>query len=191
MAAKDGTLVLGVRNGDRSAFAELYDRRARLIRAICYDESRNLQTAADLTQEVFMRAYKNLGRLDDPDRFAAWLVGIARGVCREWRRKRHREEHGLAGFAEQQKTAGPCADPPEQRLVELRDEIASLMKDNGKSVGSLTWKERLALHVYYLQERDVEEARSVLGLSRSGFYRVLSSACQRLRRVPNRREVHQ
>ncbi len=42
MPASDGTLVLGVRNGDRSAFAELYDRRARLIRAICYDHSRDL-----------------------------------------------------------------------------------------------------------------------------------------------------
>ena len=88
MAASDGTLVLGVRNGDRSAFAELYDRRARLIRAICYDETRHLQSAADLTQEVFLRAYKNLGHLHDPNCFATWLIGIARQVCREWRRKR-------------------------------------------------------------------------------------------------------
>ena len=49
--ATDGTLVLGVRNGDRAAFAELYDRRARLIRAICHDQTRDPETAADLTQE--------------------------------------------------------------------------------------------------------------------------------------------
>lgn len=190
MPAKDGTLVLGVRNGDRSAFAELYDRRARLIRAICYDETRDLQTAADLTQEAFLRAYQNLGRLNDPDRFAAWLAGIARQVCREWRRKRRREQRGLAGLAEQQKAAGQWADAPEQRLVELRDQIASLMGHKGESGSPLTEKERLALHAYYLQERNVEEARSVLGLSRSGFYRVLSSACQRLRRLHQKREVH-
>ncbi len=65
MPASDGTLVRGVLNGDRAAFAELYDRRARLVRAICYDETRRLQTAADLAQEAFMRAYKNLGRLHD------------------------------------------------------------------------------------------------------------------------------
>ncbi len=190
MPAKDGTLVWGVRNGDRSAFAELYDRRARLIRAICYDESRSSQTAADLTQEVFLRAYKNLGRLNEPDRFAAWLVGIARQVCREWRRRRRREQHGLAGFAEHKKATDRWADPPERRLAELRDEIASLMSKERKSVPSLTERERLALHVYYLQERNVEEARTVLGLSRSGFYRVLSSACKRLRDVLNKREVH-
>ena len=189
VAARDGTLVLGVQNGDRSAFAELYDRRARLVRAICYDETRNLHTAADLAQDVFLRAYKNLGRLRDPDRFAAWLVGIARQVCREWRRKRRREERGLAGLAAQQ-TGRDWADPPEQRLVELRDQIAALMRHEQRSVPSLTDKERLALHVYYLQERNVEEARAVLGLSRSGFYRVLSSACKRLRTLLQKREVH-
>ncbi len=91
MPASDGTLVRGVLNGDRAAFAELYDRRARLVRAICYDETRRLQTAADLAQEAFMRAYKNLGRLHDPDRFTFWLIGITRHVCREWRRAKGRE----------------------------------------------------------------------------------------------------
>ena len=189
MPAKDGTLVLGVRSGDRSAFAELYDRRARVIRAVCYDETGNAQTAADLTQETFLRAYRSLGRLHDPDRFAAWLIGIARRVCREWRRKRRREQHGLARYVEHQQDAR-WGEPPEHHLVELRDQIASLMRREEHSVPSLTEKERLALHVYYLQERDVEEARAVLGLSRSGFYRVLSSACDRLRRLLKRQEVY-
>jgi RNA polymerase sigma-70 factor (ECF subfamily) len=187
--ATDGTLVLGVRNGDRQAFAELYDRRARLIRAICYDGTGDLHTAADLTQEAFMRAYKNLGRLHDPDRFAAWLVGIARQVCREWRRKRRREQSGLEKLVERQQAESKWAGVPEERLIELRDEIAGLMEGGQESTSSLTEKERLALHAYYLQERDVEEARAVVGLSRSGFYRVLSSACERLRRAVRKQEV--
>jgi RNA polymerase sigma-70 factor (ECF subfamily) len=187
--ASDGTLVLGVRNGDRSAFAELYDRRARLIRAICYDQTRHLQSAADLTQEVFLRAYKNLGRLHDPDCFATWLIGIARQVCREWRRKQRRERRGLAGLFEERLPAERPIDPPEQRLVDLRDQIAGLMRHEQKSVPSLTDKERLALHVYYLQDRNVEEARAILGLSRSGFYRLLSTAVERLRQMLRLQEV--
>lgn len=191
MTVSDGTLVLGVRNGDRSAFAELYDRRARVIRAICYDVTRDVHAAADLTQEVFLRAYRNLGHLKDPDRFAAWLVGTARQVCREWRRSRRRAQHGLAGLAEQQQASAAWSKPPEQRLVDLRDQIAGLLRREQRSVPSLTERERLALHLYYLQERNVEEARSVLGLSRSGFYRVLSSACERLRCIVRKQEVQQ
>jgi RNA polymerase sigma-70 factor (ECF subfamily) len=189
VAASDGTLVLGVRNGDRSAFAELYDRRARLIRAICHDQTRHLPSAADLTQEVFLRAYKNLGRLHDPDRFATWLISIARQVCREWRRKRGRERRGLAGLADQRRSAARPSDPPEQRLVELRDQIAGWLHHEQKSAPSLTNQERLALHAYYLQDRNVEEARAILGLSRSGFYRVLSSAVERLRQQIRIQEV--
>ncbi len=191
MPAKDGTLVLGVLNGDRSAFAELYDRRARLIRAVCYDQSRDVHTAADLTQEVFLRAYRNLGRLHDPDRFAAWLIGIARQVCREWQRRKRRERRGFAGLVQQQAASETTVEPPDERLLDLREAIASLTEPEERSAPSLTQRERLALHAFYLQGWDVEEARAVLGLSRSGFYRVLSCACERLRRVLNKQEVSQ
>ncbi len=73
MNVQDGTLVIGTLNGDRSAFAELYDRRARLVRAVCYDETRDTHAAAELTQEVFLRAYRDLRRLHVPDKFAIWL----------------------------------------------------------------------------------------------------------------------
>jgi len=189
VAASDGTLVLGVRNGDRSAFAELYDRRARLIRAICYDATHDVHAAADLTQEVFLRAYQNLGKLHDPQQFARWLVGIARQVCREWHRKRVRDARRLRAFAAMQPTEDRASDPAESRLIELRDAIAALTSVEQRDMPSLTEKERLALHAYYLQGQSVEEARAVLGLSRSGFYRVLSSAVARLRRVLGRQEV--
>ena len=180
MQVQDGTLVLGVLSGDRPAFAELYDRRARVIRAICQDETRDAQVAAELTQEVFLRAYRDLRRLHDPNKFAAWLVGIARQVCREWRRKLGREKRAMASFADRFAQSDQWVDPPDAHLMELRDAIA------GRAAGTdetLTHQERLALHAFYLQGRDVEEARGVLGLSRSGFYRVLSSACKRLRRI--------
>ena len=189
MTVGDGTLVLGVRNGDRSAFAELYERRARLIRAICYDTTRDLHAAADLTQEVFLRAYQNLSRLNDPQRFAAWLVGIARQVCHEWRRQKLRDERKVAGFAARQAVLRQVAEPPDERLVELREAIAAVTERERSTLPSLTDRERLALHAYYLQGRDVEEARGVLGLSRSGFYRVLSSAVGRLRLILNGQEV--
>jgi RNA polymerase sigma-70 factor (ECF subfamily) len=182
MNVQDGSLVIGALAGDRSAFAELYDRRARLIRAVCYDETCDIQTAAELTQEVFLRAYRDLRRLHAPNKFATWLVGIARQVCREWRRKRGREKRAMAGLSDRVALAPQWADPPDARLMELREAIAGTAAQGGCHQ-SLTEQERLALHAFYLQDRDIEEARGVLGLSRSGFYRVLSSACKRLRMI--------
>lgn len=173
----DATLVLGTLQGDREAFAELYDRRARLIRAICYDVTRDFDSASDLTQEVFFRAYRKLNELRDPNRFGAWLTGIARQVCREWRRGRGREQKALAAAADRLEPAQPN-NPLDERISLLRDAMASLPE-----------KERLALHAFYLQGRDVEQARMVLGLSRSGLYRVLSSARRRLKGALSKLEV--
>ena len=187
----DATLVLGTRNGDRSAFAELYDRRARLIRAVCYDQTHDLDAAADLAQEAFLRAYRNLGALRDPDRFAGWLVGIARQVCREWRRGRRRQQNRLAGYAHEMAARGPqyAPEPPDERLANLRAAIAGSETSSDRPIPALAEKERLALHTYYLQGLDVEQARHVLGLSRSGFYRVLTAACDSLRKALTTREV--
>ena len=189
MGPSDETLVLGVLNGDRAAFAELYDRRARLVRAVCYDETRDLHTAADLTQEAFLRAYRDLGRLQQPDRFGAWLVGIARQVCREWRRSRRRDERRLAGLAAQHAQSADADPRPDERLVAVRDLLAGDGACDEAADAPLTDRERLAVHTFYLQGRNVEEARTVLGLSRSGFYRVLSSAVTRLRGMLTRQEA--
>lgn len=177
MTETDGALAKAALRGDRSAFAELYDRRARLIRAICFDTTSDLHSAADLTQEVFLRAYAKLDSLREPDRFSAWLTGIARQVCREWRRGRLRDRQMACRLP---KEAEPSASDREvdPRLETLREALNRLPE-----------RERLSLQAFYLQDLDAEEARAVLGLSKSTFYRVLAKARERLAAIHRRVEV--
>ncbi len=166
----DKTLIQAVFAGEKSAYEKLYDRYGPLVRAICYDTTRNLTDAQDLAQDVFMRAYEKLGRLRDRDRFGKWVVGIARLRCKEWRRQRSqgRDKHvGLddAGLA----IANPSND---DRIEQLREMITVLPE-----------KERLALHTFYLQGKSADNARRIMGLSRSGFYRLLGRARKKLERL--------
>ena len=163
-------LVRAVIAGDTTAYGVLYDHFAPLVRAVCYSHTQNLADAQDLAQDVFLRAYQKLGSLQEPSRFGKWLIGIARLRGREWRRTQMRQrarsqELGRVEFD------GP--DPQNNGHVEqLRRMIAKLPE-----------KERLALHVFYLQERSPEDAQSILGLSRSGFYRALDRARKKLKRL--------
>ncbi|MHC4745014.1 MAG: RNA polymerase sigma factor [Planctomycetota bacterium] len=165
----DDKLVRAVLAGRKDVYAELYDRYAVLIRAICYDSTRNLAEAQDLAQDVFLRAYEKLEQLRNPERFGKWLVTIARLRGREWRRQKLRNEKRLARVGAAQSEVD---DPPDEgRIEQLREKMTQLPE-----------RERLALHAFYLQGKSADNACSVMGLSRSGFYRVLDRARKRLQR---------
>jgi RNA polymerase sigma-70 factor (ECF subfamily) len=166
----DKTLIQAVLAGDKAAYEKLYDRYAPLVRAVCYDSTGNLADAQDLAQDVFMRAYEKLDRLRNRDSFGKWLVGIARLRCREWRRRKSRNQNNNA------KLDAIKADAPETP----DDSRIELLR---KMITTLPEKERLALHTFYLQGKSADNVRRIMGLSRSGFYRVLERARKRLEKL--------
>ena len=100
---EDAELVRAVLAGDRSAYGTLYDRYVRLIEAVCFDWTRDVGEAQDLCQDAFLLGFQRLGTLPRPDRYALWMVGVARRVCRDWRRARRREKVRIERVADQQK----------------------------------------------------------------------------------------
>ena len=166
--ADDRALVEAVLAGEQTSYGALYDRYAPLIRAICHDTTRSVPDAQDLAQDVFLRAYERLDRLHQPDHFGGWLVGIARRRCREWRRQARRERHGHRAMEANPLVVDRLGDTDDGQLLRL--------------IGTLDKNERLALHAFYLQGKSAEQARRIMGLSRSGFYRLLERARTKLRR---------
>jgi RNA polymerase sigma-70 factor, ECF subfamily len=171
-AVEDESLVRSVLGGDGRAFGRLYDRYAPVIRAVCYDMTGDIAEGEDLCQQTFLQAYQGLRRLRKPERFAAWLVQIARYTCLDWRRLRGR----VRGIAAANSETIPQTGPPEPANS---DELGLL---HGW-LRQLPEKERLAIQVHYLLEQPVDRARAILKMSRPGLYRVLDRAMKRLRRL--------
>lgn len=162
-------LIRAVIAGDRAAYGILYDRYAPLVRAVCHDCTRNLADAQDLAQDVFLRAYQRLGELRRPESFGSWLISIARRRSLEWQRQKAREHRRHAGL--QADVAAVEALPEPGENGQLLNVLAALDEN-----------ERLALHAFYLQDKSAEEARRTMGLSRSGFYKLLERARANLRK---------
>ncbi|NIP25060.1 MAG: sigma-70 family RNA polymerase sigma factor [Phycisphaerae bacterium] len=166
----DKELIQAVLAGEKTGYEKLYDRYGPLVRAICYDTTHNLTDAQDLAQDVFMRGYERLGRLRDRDRFGKWIVGIARLRCKEWRRRRSQGRDRYVVLEEGELAiANPSNDG---RIEQLQATITKLPE-----------KERLALHIFYLQGKSANNSHRIMGLSRSGFYRVLERARKKLERL--------
>ncbi|HEY3964611.1 MAG TPA: sigma-70 family RNA polymerase sigma factor [Planctomycetaceae bacterium] len=167
---QDATLVAQTVAGNSAAFGLLYDRYAGIIRAICFDETREMHAANELAQEVFLRAFSGLAKLRSADRFAPWLVSIAKYVCREWRRGRRRDRHQYTSHVPET-ASSPDADT---------DDAAGRLR---MAITRLPEQARLALHSFYLNGESAEIARQILGLSRAGFYKALERARRQLAEI--------
>ena len=81
-------MVRLARNGDRKAYSELVSRRQAWIRNLMRRSCGDMTLADDLSQQVFLRAWKALPQLQDPGRFGPWLKRLAINVWLQYARRK-------------------------------------------------------------------------------------------------------
>ncbi len=175
MTPGDDELVRSTLDGDTKAFGCLYDRYAGVVRAIAFEATGNVTDAQDLTQDVFLRAFEKLSALRDTTRFGPWVIGIVRLAGKQWRRTRARDRHRLVGEAGYD-------------TAEINVSAASSHADLHAAVIELDESERMALHLFYFDDQPAQQARLLMGLSLSGFYRVLQRARTRIEKRLSKNE---
>jgi RNA polymerase sigma-70 factor (ECF subfamily) len=85
-AVEDGRLVKAAREGDRAAFATLYDRYARVVHGLLLARV-SRDEVEDLVQDVFLSAWRRLDDLRDPAAFGGWIAMIARNRATDFHRR--------------------------------------------------------------------------------------------------------
>jgi len=79
--ADDRALVESFRAGRREAFDVIVRRHQRQVYQLCYRFVGNHEDAADLSQDVFIRAFKGLGRFKGDSALSTWLYRVGVNVC--------------------------------------------------------------------------------------------------------------
>ncbi|MGD1090364.1 MAG: sigma-70 family RNA polymerase sigma factor [Bryobacteraceae bacterium] len=74
---EDRDLIAKARRGDVEGYNLLVSRWEKRVFNYLLRLVSNREDALDLSQDVFLKAYQNLRKLDDPARFSAWLFRIA------------------------------------------------------------------------------------------------------------------
>jgi RNA polymerase sigma-70 factor, ECF subfamily len=90
-AVEDADLIRQAARGSVEAYNLLVSRWEKRVYNYLLRLARNREDALDLTQDVFLKAYQNLRKLDDPGRFAPWLYRIAHNEAYSLFRKRRPE----------------------------------------------------------------------------------------------------
>lgn len=168
----DAELVAETLSGRRESYGQLYDRHAHIVRAVLFALGLPSNVVEDLSQECFLRAYRKLRSLQEPEKFGPWVAGIARWVAREHRRSLSRDRHQFVGEASLDVPAADDFTANIQTVEELQ-----LMQQH---LEQLPPDERLAVSSFFLDEQSAPQAAALLNLSRSGFYALLQRAIARL-----------
>lgn len=97
----DFQLVEAFRKGDEKAFEEIVRRYQRQVANIIYLTLGNREEVDDLSQEVFIRVYRSLGRFQFDASLYSWIYRIVVNLCiDEVRRKKIRKAVSLEFFTE-------------------------------------------------------------------------------------------
>jgi len=90
-AVEDADLIARVRRSDIEAFNHLVSRWEKRVFNYLLRLTGNPDDSLDLSQDVFLKAYQNIRRLDDAARFGPWLFRIAHNEAYSLFRKRRPE----------------------------------------------------------------------------------------------------
>jgi len=90
-AVEDADLIRQAARGKMEAYNLLVSRWEKRVYNYLLRITANREDALDLTQDVFLKAYQNLRKLDNPERFAPWLYRIAHNEAFSLFRKRRPE----------------------------------------------------------------------------------------------------
>jgi RNA polymerase sigma-70 factor (ECF subfamily) len=90
--ATERRLVRDAQNGDLRAFERLYRENERKVFALCLRLSSDGALAEELTQEVFVRAWRKLGTFRGESAFSSWLYPLTVNVALSERRSRRRRD---------------------------------------------------------------------------------------------------
>lgn len=172
----DEQLIAGYRDsGQKQSLEELVDRYVGKVRAMIYPMVLDRTLADDLTQEVFLRAFRGLGGFNGQSRFSTWLFRVAMNTAHSFLVRRRRAPVSFCGElpdCPQTRSGGPAATAMQQEL-----EAAVVA-----ALGELPPKLRAAVALTSIEQLDVAEAARIEGCTRATMYWRIHEARKRLRR---------
>jgi len=174
--ADDAALVEACLSGRRDAFEVIVERNRRQVYQLCYRYVGNHEDAADLAQDVFIRAFKGLRGFKGQATLSTWLYRIAINVCLNRVSLKTLRTEAL----DPRERVDLRAERPDVTL--LRRERAAQVR---AAISRLPRKQRATLILRVYHELPHEEIAGILGSSvgaaKANFFHALANLKKLLR----------
>lgn len=165
------------------AFRTVFEENKAMVFSLCLRLLGNRQEAEDLTQEVFLNAYRSFPHFRKESKTSTWLYSIAINLWRnELRRKKFKKWLSLDFLSEEQgeKTKKEFAGGEDEPVAVLeKKEIGRIVQ---KAIDSLPERQRVALILQHYEGLVYEEIAKAMGISLSSVESLLFRAKQNLQK---------
>jgi len=172
----DDEEVIGrVLAGRTDQYGLLVERYQGMIFNLMYRFCRSRQQAADLSQEVFLRAYERLESFDGSKKFFPWLYTLALNLARDWQRKKKRRLAQLEELRWHMGTAVSGRKLPEEEVMETQE-----TRRLYRALDLLEEETREILLARYCSGLTIREIAAIFGLGESAVKMRISRSLDRL-----------
>lgn len=163
-SSRDGVWVQRARQGDAAAFRALFDAYQGIVYRIAMRMVGDADDAADLTQETFIRVYRQLSSLRDASLFGRWIRMIATNICRDHLKRARPTTYSLdappPGTHDLTDWELPSPIETGEQLV-ITDAVKSAMAEG---INALSPDHRAVLVLHHLEGLPVEEIARTLNV---------------------------
>lgn len=154
----DTRLISAVLNGEREQFTALVDKYKKTVYSIAWSHFGDSELSEDAAQEAFIKAYTNLRALRNPEHFHFWLIRITQNICRSFLRTITRDRK----FIKQDPLSENHVGIPSTNKETLDEPLWECFSDLPQSY-------REVLTIFYLEEKDIRESATILGISETAM----------------------
>jgi RNA polymerase sigma-70 factor, ECF subfamily len=183
VASVETAAIRRVLKGDPSAFRVLMVSHFRAVFRTVYRVVGSEADAEDITQEAFLRAYRNLSQFRQDAQFSTWVTRIAINLALNAVERRSRDALFQASSGDGDSDAA---------LMELIDEApqaddlvfaGEALKIREATMQGLTTMERTAVTLWFVDEVPLDEIGSILGIPKNSVKQAVFRGIGKLRKA--------
>lgn len=160
----DEKLVEYFCDGEKKALEVLVFRYFKMIYNFCYRYIGDKNVAEDMTQETFVKTWKNLEKFDRNKKFKTWIFQIAKNTCIDYLRKKKsipfsnfEDDDGGNNFVDSFVDSSPLPDE-----IFRRKDLSEFLE---KNINKLPLSHKMVILMYHKNEFNFREISEILNES--------------------------
>lgn len=164
---KSGLLERAIEH-DQAALAEIYSQSSPTVYKVIMVLVKNRDTADDIMQDTYVKAFNKLDQLQDESKLVPWLKTIATNTAKDWLKKSKPEL--FSDFSRDEDSEGfSFEESIRDERVEMNPEMTVDEKEVRRLVmeilNQLPEDQRMVVGMYYYEEMSVKDIAATLGVS--------------------------